>query len=136
MLKGVTTRRRFYINNADDLVYAYVIFLISFMLFLVRIIIVVFFYLVRFFILFVFFFFQAEDGIRDGRVTGVQTCALPIYALGGASREPPVRHGIHGIGGARDRHALRRAARRRLPVLRAGRRAGAGLPGEDRKSVV
>src|SRR6267154_5181288 len=24
------------------------------------------------------FFFQAEDGIRDGRVTGVQTCALPI----------------------------------------------------------
>src|SRR5690348_17940110 len=26
----------------------------------------------------VFFFFQAEDGIRDGRVTGVQTCALPI----------------------------------------------------------
>src|SRR5689334_24679495 len=27
---------------------------------------------------FVFFFFQAEDGIRDGTVTGVQTCALPI----------------------------------------------------------
>src|SRR5207253_9555634 len=27
-----------------------------------------------------FFFFQAEDGIRDGHVTGVQTCALPIYA--------------------------------------------------------
>src|SRR5690348_18179816 len=27
---------------------------------------------------FKFFFFQAEDGIRDGRVTGVQTCALPI----------------------------------------------------------
>src|SRR5579863_9950104 len=26
----------------------------------------------------IFFFFQAEDGIRDGRVTGVQTCALPI----------------------------------------------------------
>src|SRR5438876_6511446 len=26
-----------------------------------------------------YFFFQAEDGIRDGRVTGVQTCALPIY---------------------------------------------------------
>src|SRR5215510_15564440 len=30
------------------------------------------------FILF-FFFFQAEDGIRDGHVTGVQTCALPIF---------------------------------------------------------
>src|SRR5437867_11586500 len=26
-----------------------------------------------------FFFFQAEDGIRDRTVTGVQTCALPIY---------------------------------------------------------
>ena len=26
----------------------------------------------------VFFFFQAEDGIRDVAVTGVQTCALPI----------------------------------------------------------
>src|SRR6266481_5864293 len=31
------------------------------------------------FLLFFFFFFQAEDGIRDGTVTGVQTCALPIY---------------------------------------------------------
>src|SRR6266568_7060305 len=29
---------------------------------------------------FFFFFFQAEDGIRDGTVTGVQTCALPICA--------------------------------------------------------
>src|SRR5438876_2704760 len=29
-------------------------------------------------VFFFFFFFQAEDGIRDGRVTGVQTCALPI----------------------------------------------------------
>src|SRR5690606_10460590 len=27
----------------------------------------------------IFFFFQAEDGIRDFHVTGVQTCALPIY---------------------------------------------------------
>src|SRR5437762_5713429 len=27
----------------------------------------------------IFFFFQAEDGIRDTSVTGVQTCALPIY---------------------------------------------------------
>src|SRR5438876_5533386 len=30
------------------------------------------------FVFWSFFFFQAEDGIRDGRVTGVQTCALPI----------------------------------------------------------
>src|SRR5258708_14532175 len=28
-----------------------------------------------------FFFFQAEDGIRDDLVTGVQTCALPICVL-------------------------------------------------------
>src|SRR2546425_8739293 len=28
-----------------------------------------------------FFFFQAEDGIRDKLVTGVQTCALPIYPV-------------------------------------------------------
>src|SRR2546422_2229208 len=30
-----------------------------------------------------FFFFQAEDGIRDVAVTGVQTCALPIFLQGG-----------------------------------------------------
>src|SRR5947208_12428286 len=31
-------------------------------------------------IVLLFFFFQAEDGIRDDLVTGVQTCALPIFA--------------------------------------------------------
>src|SRR5699024_12073453 len=36
-------------------------------------------------IVFFFFFFQAEDGIRDRNVTGVQTCALPILALPGVS---------------------------------------------------
>src|SRR5215208_7458449 len=37
-----------------------------------------------------FFFFQAEDGIRDGHVTGVQTCALPIFRSrrGGARSRP------------------------------------------------
>src|SRR6266513_5383922 len=30
-------------------------------------------------LIFFFFFFQAEDGIRDRNVTGVQTCALPIF---------------------------------------------------------
>src|SRR2546429_5779978 len=29
----------------------------------------------------IFFFFQAEDGIRDVAVTGVQTCALPIFVV-------------------------------------------------------
>src|SRR5207253_6482258 len=32
------------------------------------------------------FFFQAEDGIRDGHVTGVQTCALPILPVGLAGK--------------------------------------------------
>src|SRR5205809_6063588 len=35
-------------------------------------------------ICFFFFFFQAEDGIRDVAVTGVQTCALPIFDRDGA----------------------------------------------------
>src|SRR5690625_5381298 len=34
------------------------------------------------------FFFQAEDGIRDGHVTGVQTCALPILLRGCAGTSP------------------------------------------------
>src|SRR5687767_15221403 len=34
----------------------------------------------------VFFFFQAEDGIRDKLVTGVQTCALPICGRGSSDR--------------------------------------------------
>src|SRR5204863_1291711 len=37
-----------------------------------------FLFLVLLFVYFFFFFFQAEDGIRDLYVTGVQTCALPI----------------------------------------------------------
>src|SRR5438132_6976091 len=45
---------------------------------------IVFFYLsfkvgLLFCVYLFFFFFQAEDGIRDHCVTGVQTCALPIY---------------------------------------------------------
>ena len=32
-------------------------------------------------VVFKIFFFQAEDGIRDWSVTGVQTCALPILGL-------------------------------------------------------
>src|SRR3712207_7016958 len=41
--------------------------------------IVFFFFLFLDFLFLFFFFFQAEDGIRDIGVTGVQTCALPIY---------------------------------------------------------
>src|SRR5256884_7955805 len=43
----------------------------------------------------IFFFFQAEDGIRDVAVTGVQTCALPIFRQHGAVRanEGGIRRG-------------------------------------------
>ena len=37
---------------------------------------------------FFFFFFQAEDGIRDTSVTGVQTCALPISVAVGPYVSP------------------------------------------------
>src|SRR5260370_39667470 len=36
------------------------------------------FFVLAFWVFLFFFFFQAEDGIRDSSVTGVQTCALPI----------------------------------------------------------
>ena len=44
-----------------------------------------------------FFFFQAEDGIRDWSVTGVQTCALPIWQKGGVvpSGAPPAASGLY-----------------------------------------
>src|SRR2546429_7051590 len=38
----------------------------------------------------VFFFFQAEDGIRDVAVTGVQTCALPIFRCGSTNFALPL----------------------------------------------
>src|SRR3712207_4758766 len=43
------------------------------------------------------FFFQAEDGIRDIGVTGVQTCALPIWEAGGG---PPAPAGPRQTGAA------------------------------------
>src|SRR2546429_9038788 len=61
---------------------------------------------------FVFFFFQAEDGIRDVAVTGVQTCALPIWRRRGlqAARPllgPSVSSGVFddAIRGRHARHA-------------------------------
>src|SRR6266540_1384009 len=42
-------------------------------------------------VLYLFFFFQAEDGIRDRDVTGVQTCALPIFRGRDTSRTRPSR---------------------------------------------
>src|SRR5205807_4689207 len=49
------------------------------------------------------FFFQAEDGIRDYKVTGVQTCALPIFRWVGsddcesASGAASVLEDVHGV---------------------------------------
>src|SRR2546429_2661260 len=53
------------------------------------------------YVLFIFFFFQAEDGIRDVAVTGVQTCALPICPLvlpAGESDAALADHGFVGLG--------------------------------------
>src|SRR5436305_8287633 len=59
----------------------------------------VFLFLLHYLFFVFFFFFQAEDGIRDADVTGVQTCALPIYRperpaaarSGRSSPRPPTR---------------------------------------------
>src|SRR5205809_5183046 len=62
----------------------HIILYVFFFFFIFRFVIYFFFYVCAFFFLFFFFFFyfffffQAEDGIRDVAVTGVQTCALPI----------------------------------------------------------
>src|SRR5215211_8091592 len=58
-----------------------------------------FFFFFLFFVFFFFFFFQAEDGIRDHCVTGVQTCALPISGPGDARGDPPEEGEV-----GRDRH--------------------------------
>src|SRR6266496_2441808 len=51
---------------------------------------------------FFFFFFQAEDGIRDLYVTGVQTCALPIWRypaeVRGQDLDPGRPERLHGAG--------------------------------------
>src|SRR5690606_39460234 len=73
-----------------------------------------------------FFFFQAEDGIRDFHVTGVQTCALPIlpplshaFRLGlGQRRAEPAPTGTAGADLSRLR---RRGDRAVLPDPPAGR---------------
>src|SRR5207245_6469473 len=45
------------------------------------------------------FFFQAEDGIRDATVTGVQTCALPIFDSGSRGSRDQIRQlaGMRGL---------------------------------------
>src|SRR6266481_1693778 len=69
-----------------------------------------------------FFFFQAEDGIRDGTVTGVQTCALPIFP---AMPSLPTRDGTGKPGVERDCNdggARNASYRGRIPGRSLGRR--------------
>src|SRR2546426_5650419 len=56
-----------------------------------------------------FFFFQAEDGIRDYKVTGVQTCALPIFFHACRPWPPrcPSRHPVRIVTACRSRSARR-----------------------------
>src|SRR5689334_25419625 len=62
-----------------------------------------------------FFFFQAEDGIRDGTVTGVQTCALPIYPrLVHRRRAERVDHHGNGLHHANGIGNLDRSEERRV----------------------
>src|SRR5437773_4450219 len=70
--------------------------------------------------IFFFFFFQAEDGIRDRDVTGVQTCALPISRRGQVRQEH-----VQSLG--------RVARRRRIGRERAvGKARGVGGPRRER----
>src|SRR6266481_7249794 len=66
-----------------------------------------------------FFFFQAEDGIRDGTVTGVQTCALPILGLHAPEEEGCSAHRARARLPGRHRERARCAApRSRLSCAR------------------
>src|SRR5437870_10728254 len=68
------------------------------------------------------FFFQAEDGIRDGHVTGVQTCALPICGRAASSTNPIAitsprkgcRTRVHGPPPKRSLSQNRRSEERRV----------------------
>src|SRR5437773_9656805 len=83
-------------------------------------------------VLFVFFFFQAEDGIRDRDVTGVQTCALPIFPLeetlprGSLFKERDVRgYGLQRHAG-NARQKVARVRGRRSEERRVGKECRSG----------
>src|SRR5260221_8887172 len=84
-----------------------------------------------------FFFFQAEDGIRDHCVTGVQTCALPICPSSVSILDAGYTGPAYGIETEEGREAARLLFKTEGilldPVYTA--KAFAGLLG-DRKSVV
>src|SRR5258708_22690139 len=64
-----------------------------------------------------FFFFQAEDGIRDDLVTGVQTCALPIYRrrTHARTRSGTAARAVAGVAGNDD--GSRQVAQLSAPLL-------------------
>src|SRR2546430_6786325 len=84
-----------------------------------------------------FFFFQAEDGIRDLTVTGVQTCALPISQAVLEARKPDTRERriAKTIEAMRERALQEELTRGRRPLGRPEPRCTPGEP-RDRKSVV
>src|SRR5690606_40092496 len=69
------------------------------------------------------FFFQAEDGIRDFHVTGVQTCALPIWRRRPAGRAPAACRRSAGPRGARRAPRRARAPARPRPPSRGSPRS-------------
>src|SRR5699024_11900764 len=102
------------------------------------------------------FYVQAEDGIRDRTVTGVQTCALPI-SMGGGGLEPCITvlgntsktgyrsHDVHGTNGisptiqARDykgpkQIAIREATKKGYTVAEPGDRVNISFPDSETSS--
>src|SRR5260364_133266 len=68
-------------------VVSFLFFFLFFFFFFFFFVFFFFFFFFSFPSFYFFFFFQAEDGIRDDLVTGVQTCALPILELPNASKQ-------------------------------------------------
>src|SRR3989442_6214876 len=71
---------------------------------------------------YLYFFFKAEDGIRDADVTGVQTCALPIYTTRAAN--PSRTTCSPARSASRPRSSCRRPSRRASAGCRKSRSAG------------
>src|SRR5256884_7401252 len=83
-----------------------------------------------------FFFFQAEDGIRDVAVTGVQTCALPIFVSALFRTDLAFRAAEAGESSSGcSRSPGRRQARCTSSGRSLARNSSANASGRDRKST-
>src|SRR5438270_9715586 len=76
-----------------------------------------------------FFFFQAEDGIRDLTVTGVQTCALPIFKWRAIEGTPAPTISERSCAGDRSRAAVDGCTAAQCVCARADQRFA--LPAQD-----